>query len=305
MRHSLFLPHALLFLLPQLASAQRAPLKFDINWVNPPKDPPRGITHQTFRSQAMQTDVGFNIYLPPDYASSAAKRYPVIYWLHGAGGHESQGTAQAALLDRTIDAGLIPPMIMVIPNGGKRSEYRDWPEQNVMAETMIVKELIPLVDSQYRTLAAPLGRAIEGMSMGGNGSLKLALKYPELFGSVLAIAGTYGRIRLDGYFFLGVQPEQQRWVSQLAQWYSADDDVFVLAQKNYNKLAHLRIRLLIGTQDVSFPDSEKLHVHLRDLGVAHEYEILLGVSHNTQGYYDGAGIHGFQFQAAGFARVKQ
>lgn len=301
MRRSL---HLFLFLLPQLAFPQREPLKFDITWVNPPKDPPRGVTHHTFRSKAMQIEVGYNIYLPPDYASSNGKRYPVIYWLHGAGGHESQGLSQAALLDRAIAAGLMPSTIMVIPNGGRRSEYRDWPEQNVMAETMIVKELIPLVDSSYRTQAAPLGRAIEGMSMGGNGSLKLALKFPELFGSVLAIAGTYGRIRLDGYYYLGVQPEQQRWVSQLAQWYSSDEDVFALAEKNYGRLGHLRIRLLIGTQDVSFPDSEKLHVHLRDLGIAHEYEILLGVTHNTQAYYDRAGIHGFQFQAAGFARVK-
>ncbi len=293
---------ALLFL-TQLAFAQREPLKFDITWVNPPKDAPRGVTHQTFRSKAMQTDVGFNIYLPPDYATTEGKRYPVIYWLHGAGGHESQGLAQAALLDRAIATGLMPPTIMVIPNGGRRSEYRDWPEQHVMAETMLIQELIPLVDSRYRTQATPLGRAIEGMSMGGNGSLKLALKYPELFGSVVAVAGTYGRIRLDGYYYLGVQPEQQKWVAQLAQWYSADEDVFALAEKNYGRLGHLRIRLLIGTQDVSFPDSEKLHQHLRDLGVAHEYEILLGVTHNTQAYYDRAGIHGFQFQAAGFARL--
>jgi len=257
-----------------------------------------------FPSAAMKTDVGFNIYLPPEYATSPGKRFPVIYWLHGAGGHESQGLAQAALLDKAIAAGLTPQTIMVIPNGGKRSEYRDWAAQNVMAETMIIKELIPLIDARYRTQPAPYGRAIEGMSMGGNGSLKLALKYPEMFGSVLAIAGTYGRIRLDGYFFLGVTPDQQKWVAKLAQWYSEDEDVFELARRNYNRLGHLAIRLLIGTQDVSFPDSEKLHVHLRDLGVAHEYEILLGVSHNTQQYYDRAGIHGYQFQAAGFGRVK-
>jgi enterochelin esterase-like enzyme len=268
-------------------AAQREPLVFDITWVNPPKDAPRGVTHHVFPSKAMKQDVGFNVYLPAEYATSPGKRYPVIYWLHGAGGHESQGLAQAALLDKAITAGLMPPTIMVIPNGGKRSEYRDWAEQ---------------VDGKFRTLTAPMGRAIEGMSMGGNGSLKLALKYPEMFGSVLAIAGTYGRIRLDGYFFLGVTSDQQKWVAKLAQWYSEDDDVFALAKKNYNRLGHLAIRLLIGTQDVSFPDSEKLHVHLRDLGVAHEYEILLGVSHNTQQYYDRAGIHGFQFQAAAFGR---
>ena len=295
---------SLLFVLPLVALAQREPLVFDIAWVNPPKDPPRGVTHHVFPGAAMKTDVGFNIYLPPEYASSPGKRFPAIYWLHGAGGHESQGVAQAALLDKAIAAGLMPQTIMVIPNGGKRSEYRDWASQNVMAETMIIKELIPLIDARFRTQAAPFGRAIEGMSMGGNGSLKLALKYPEMFGSVVAIAGTYGRIRLDGYFFLGVTPDQQKWVSKLAQWYSEDDDVFALARRNYNRLGHLAIRLVIGTQDVSFPDSEKLHVHLRDLGIAHEYEILLGVSHNTQQYYDRAGIHGFQFQAAGFGRMK-
>ena len=294
----------MMLFLPLAAVAQREPLVFDITWVNPPKDPPRGVTHHVFTSKAMKKDVGFNLYLPPDYANSPTRRFPVIFWLHGAGGNESQGVAQAALLDKAIAAGLMPPTILVIPNGGKRSEYRDWTEQVVMAETMLIQELIPYVDANYRTLAAPMGRAIEGMSMGGNGSLKLALKYPEMFGSVVAIAGTYGRIRLDGYFFLGVTSDQQKWVSKLAQWYSEDDDVFTLARKNYNRLGHLAIRLVIGTQDVSFPDSEKLHVHLRDLGVAHEYEILLGVSHNTQQYYDRAGIHGFQFQAAALGRAK-
>jgi acetyl esterase/lipase len=81
--------------------------------------------------------------------------------------------------------------------------------------------------------------------------------------------------------------------------------VFALAEKNYGRLGQLRIRLVIGTTDVSFPDSEKLHAHLRDLGVAHEYEVLLGVPHNTQAYYERAGLHGFQFQAAGFARARR
>lgn len=293
-----------LCLLPLAAMAQREPLKFDITWVNPPKDPPRGVTHHVFTSKAMNKDVGFNVYLPPGYETDTNKRYPVLYWLHGAGGHESQGLAQALMFNNAIISGQVQPAIMVIPNGGKRSEYRDWPEQNVMVETMIIKELIPHIDANYRTLAAPYGRAIEGMSMGGNGCLKLALKYPEMFGSVLAIAGTYGRIRLDGYYYAGVAPAQQQWVANLAEWYSPDEDVFVLAEKNYGRLGKLRIRLLIGTLDVSMPDSEKLHAHFQKLGLPHEYELLLGVSHNTTQYYERAGLHGFLFQNAGFARAK-
>src|SRR5205807_10469623 len=152
------------------------------------------------------------------------------------------------------------------------------------------------------TKASPFGRALEGMSMGGNGALKLALKYPEMFGSVLAIAGSYRRLRLDG-FYPGVAVAQQLWISKLAQWYSPDDDVFALADKNMQRLGHLRIRLLVGSNDISIQDSEALHTHLRDLSIPHEYEILLGVSHETQAYYARSGIHGIQFQAAGFGRA--
>ena len=49
-------------------------------------------------------------------------------------------------------------------------------------------------------IATPEGRSIEGMSMGANGALKLAFKYPELFHSVVAYAGSYKRLPLDGYF---------------------------------------------------------------------------------------------------------
>ncbi len=60
-------------LLSLSAAAQREPLQFDIAWVNPPKDAPRGVTHHVIRSAAMQADVGFNIYLPSEYASAPSK----------------------------------------------------------------------------------------------------------------------------------------------------------------------------------------------------------------------------------------
>jgi enterochelin esterase-like enzyme len=293
----------IILLFPLLLSAQREPLQFDIKWVNVPKDPPRGVQHHVFRSACMNRDVGFSVYLPPEYESSPGRRYPVIYWLHGSGGNEAQGLAQAVSFQTAIVAGQVPPAIMVFPNGGSRTEYRDWREQNVMPETMIIRELIPYIDEHYRTKAAPFGRALEGMSMGGNGALKLALKYPEMFGSVVAIAGSYRRLRLDG-FYPGVAPAQELWISKLAQWYSPEDDVFVLADKNLPRLGHLRIRLLVGSIDISVQDSEALHTHLRDLSIPHEYEMLLGVRHDTRAYYERSGVHGFQFQAAGFDRAK-
>ncbi len=90
-------------------------------WVNKPKagQLPAGVSHHTYYSESMKHDVGFCIYLPPDYASAAGARYPVIYNLHGAGGTELHGFEEAQLLDRGIRSGKLPPMIFVMPNGGK------------------------------------------------------------------------------------------------------------------------------------------------------------------------------------------
>ena len=61
---------------------------FPVTWSNPPEAPVPGVQHRTFRSAALDAEVGYNILLPPDYESSD-RRYPVLYWLHGAGGNEN------------------------------------------------------------------------------------------------------------------------------------------------------------------------------------------------------------------------
>jgi len=56
----------------------------------------------------MKLDVGFNIYLPPDYESSGVRRYPVIIWLHSAGGNESSGVTIATALRQAFPRNVIP-----------------------------------------------------------------------------------------------------------------------------------------------------------------------------------------------------
>lgn len=281
---------------------ERKPLEFNIHWVNPGTNLPRGVTHKTLFSKVMGHDCGFHLYLPPGYDSST-DRFPVLYWLHGAGSDETAGIPYAAMLDRAIQDRQMPPVIMVIPNGGKRSEYRDWEPQKVMVESFIIRELIPHIDAACRTIKERRARWIEGMSMGGNGSLKLALKYPDLFGSVVAYAGSYRPLPKDGILYPGIVPESRRWIEQLSQWYSAADDVFELSKANRFRLDGMRIRLVVGTRDVSLPDSEALHTHLRNIGVAHEYEVLLGVAHATAAYYNRAGIEGFRFHVPALDKV--
>jgi enterochelin esterase-like enzyme len=56
-------------------------------FVNPPVEPPQYVTHETFYSQVLSHDLGYNIYLPPGYEDSSDK-YPVVYHIHGWKGNE-------------------------------------------------------------------------------------------------------------------------------------------------------------------------------------------------------------------------
>jgi endo-1,4-beta-xylanase len=155
--------------------------------------------------------------------------------------------------------------------------------------------LLPHIDASCRTVRERRARWIEGMSMGGNGSLKMALKFPDLFSSVVAYAGSYRPLPADGILYPGIVPESRAWIEQLAAWYIADHDPFELARLNRFRLDGMRIRLVAGTRDVAFDDSEALHAHFQKIGVVHEYEVLLGVAHNTAAYYERAGVEGFRF----------
>ena len=159
---------------------------------NPPARPLPLEEHRGYESAAMNTKVGYNIYLPPGYGDAGnTNRYPVIYWLHGRGCSESNDQFPVSTVDAAIRTKAIPPLIFVYVSGGGMSFYSDSFDGQWMAETTIIKELIPHIDAAYRTVANRNGRAVQGMSMGGFGALKLALKYPDLFSSVVAFAGGY------------------------------------------------------------------------------------------------------------------
>jgi enterochelin esterase-like enzyme len=250
-------------------------------WVNPPKPGqlPSGVTHHTYFSQSMKHDVGYCIYLPPGYATSG-KRYPVIYNLHGAGGNELHSFEEAALLDEGIRAGKLPPMILVLPNGGKSTMYKDSYDGKFMGETNIIRELIPHVDATYRTIAAREGRCIEGFSMGGRGSTRLALKYPDMFcslfnqaGNVMHIADMYDPSRPAIYpnFYLG--PDKSRYI---------ENDPFLLLKKNLDKIKdRMRIQVWCGTQDDGhLPTVRQFHEALKAAGVDHTYMEIEGLAHN-------------------------
>lgn len=253
-------------------------------WVNKPEPGqlPEGVTHQTFYSEAQKEDVGYCIYLPPGYDPEAAKRYPVIYNLHGAGDNELHGFIEMEVLDAGIREGRWPEMIVVLANGGMRTFFKNSYDGKFQSETLIIQDLIPHIDKTYATIAERKGRCIEGHSMGGRGATRLAMKYPNMFCSLFNLAGNVPRT-LAGYDPGSPDTYPNNYLGPDKENY-ADNDAFELLKKNLDDIKDkLRIQIFCGTQDIAHLGTvREFHEALVTAGVDHTYLEIEGTGHGRK-----------------------
>jgi len=264
------------------------------DWNHPPKTLPDGVEHKTFHSKSMNTEVGYNIYLPPNYAGND-KRYPVIYFLHGRGGNESSSVFLFEMFDKAIKAGEIPPMIYVTANGEKNSGYVDSPDGTIMSDTAIIKELIPHIDATYRTIADRSDRAIEGFSMGGQGALLFAFKYPDMFCAVCGYgAGLARGAELQKELpvvFKKMHNDNIEQFDHSSAWFYAKENADRIREK-------VAIKLGLGDKDTHLDRNRRMHALLNELKIPHEYQELPDVKHDTKKVYQMIGVDGWKFEAA-------
>jgi len=129
------------------------------------------------------------VYLPPSYAKNRNQRYPVVYFLHGYGiGAEAYVNLLWASdgADKDVAAGTSKEMIIVFPDSHtvyNGSMYSNSPTTGNW-ETYITEDLISYIDSHYRTIATRESRGLAGHSMGGYGTLRIAMKYPEVYAAI-------------------------------------------------------------------------------------------------------------------------
>jgi enterochelin esterase-like enzyme len=144
------------------------------------------IVTREFDSPALARKWSYTVYLPDGYESSTL-RYPVFYLLHGNNGNLKDWSTSGRIqptTDRLIASGSIPPTIIVMPDAGS-TWYVDRKEN---MESAFIQDLMPDVEANFRTVAARNGRVIGGLSMGGYGSLRFALKYPEKFAAAALLS---------------------------------------------------------------------------------------------------------------------
>ena len=132
-----------------------------------------------------------SVYLPPGYESSPANRYPVIYFLHSYtanhtsffGGTSVPGLDFTTILDKIYNSSAAPPVILVSPNSHNKFRGSFYTNSFVTGawEDFITEDVIQYVEANYRTLSSRESRGIAGHSMGGYGTIKLAMRHPDIF----------------------------------------------------------------------------------------------------------------------------
>lgn len=146
-----------------------------------------------FASKALGREAKYRVVLPVGYAETA-HRYPVLYLMHGVfGGSENWET----LTDLTRYAAGTD-LIIVMPDAGNSWYVNSATDATEQYEDLIGQELIPHVDEHWRTLRSSHRRAIAGLSMGGYGAVKFALKNLNMFSVAASISGAFdGPLDLD------------------------------------------------------------------------------------------------------------
>jgi len=132
-------------------------------------------------SKLLTRPMEYRVFQPPCYNDDIQRRYPVLFMIHGQSYNADQwdrlGADEAAA--RLFTSGVLPPFLIVMPTDKAWTEPDDDPFGRVFME-----ELLPFIDSTYRTLPEAKYRAIGGLSRGAAWAVHLGLKHPDVFGAI-------------------------------------------------------------------------------------------------------------------------
>jgi S-formylglutathione hydrolase len=237
--------------------------------------------------------VPITYYLPKNYDANRPERYPLLIQLHGGGGSNkdmenfralSVGGGMGGLLDRAIESGLVAPLVSVMPSAG-RSYYMNSKDGSQKWEDFVMKDLLPYMRKNFNVVEGRQGTFITGISMGGMGALRMAVKYPEVFQAVASLEPAiepvlaYDDITLRDK--IG-RPNFNRFFGDpIDKDYWAANHPTTIITKDPARLLGLGIYLEVGDQDLLYIDqgTEFVHRVLFDAGISHEYRLVKGADH--------------------------
>lgn len=225
-------------------------------------------------SQSMNKSLKAAVVKPEGYEQNN-KSYPTIYLLHGGSGSFSDWHK------KTTEPNLLPKLanqygvIIVTPGVGPASYYYDSPRMDsVRYETYFIKELIPFIDSNYRTINDRNSRAITGLSMGGHGSLMLSAKHPELFiaaGSMSGVMNIDTRMWKVNDDYRKQRNENQKEMLGEIKYDSPFSEYTVVGLVDQIKANGISLIIDCGVDDFLLETNRQIHQLLLENNTPHEY----------------------------------
>ena len=237
-----------------------------------------------FFSKILNQEVNYSVSLPIDYFTSEAS-FPVVYLLHGLGDDETSWLEYGRITqtsDRMEEAKEIIPMIFIMPQGFTNYYVNDY-AGTFLYQDMFVKELVPLIDSLYRTLRDNNQRALMGYSMGGFGAMVLPLKHPDIFNVAVPLSIS---IRTDEQYKTEYAAEwDQQWGrlfggvgktgdKRITEYYRQNSPFHIIKNEDLQKFKKLKVYIDNGDDENTLCRSnEELHILMRNLAFPHEFRV--------------------------------
>ena len=261
------------------------------------------------KSKILNCSVKYSVYLPEGYDNSQ-RSYPVIYLLHGRTDDETSWIQFGEItryIDETIQNGIFPPAIFILPDG-KLTFYSNDVEKKYAWRDMFINELIPTVEKSYRIRSKREFRAIAGNSMGGFGALSVALNYPELFSTCIPMSAA---IFTDEEL---VNMEDDRYSDRFAQLcgtglngkdrinenWKAISPFYLIEKYANNKKNPIRFYFDCGDKDYLIKGNMMMHLKMIDLKIPHEFRIREG--NHSWPYWRSGFVDVLKFIGDGFHR---
>lgn len=259
------------------------------------------------------------VYLPPSYTKETSRRYPVAYMLHGYGLHAEQWVGfinVAAAEKHPKEMIVVMPDAFTLFNGSFYSNSKttgDW-------ERFIADDLVKYVDGHYRTKANRASRGLGGHSMGGYGTFRIGMKYPDVFGSLYSMSAggvfesgevTPDLIRAESLktkedvaklpytqkspfargaawsanpdnppFFLDLASKDAKVQARVAAKWQANSILGLLNQYGSALKKMKAIHMDVGLQDNLITTNRELDLALTEMGIVHQFETYDG-DHNS------------------------
>jgi putative tributyrin esterase len=235
------------------------------------------IVKEILQSSLMRRALPFRVILPENYAASKVD-YPVLYLLHGLFGSCDNWLDLTAIKSYLADK----EFIVILPEGGNNWYSDSATIDTDKFESSFINELIPAAEAGYRISGGRENRAIAGLSMGGFGALKFALKRSDLFVFAGSMSGAFNAPRLTGNEKLSdwqeLYPSVLEVFGQENSPARAENDLFRIIRElpGEKRSSVPQIYFDCGTNDSFLKVNRELAKSLKESGLAFRFDEIAG-----------------------------